>query len=51
MISKQDGGNKQEGQSGSGWMGGDYAPTEVVSGAARAVKEMDVKVINYRHQA
>ncbi|MDM8001012.1 MAG: phosphate acyltransferase PlsX [Dehalococcoidia bacterium] len=26
-------------------MGGDYAPTEVVSGAARAVREMDVEVI------
>ncbi len=45
MISKQDGGNNKKVRVALDGMGGDYAPTEVVSGAARAVKEMDVEVI------
>ena len=45
MMSKQDGGSARKIRVALDGMGGDYAPAEIVSGAARAVKEMDVEVI------
>jgi len=44
-VSRQDGGSTRKIRVALDGMGGDYAPTEIVSGAARAVKEMDVEVI------
>jgi glycerol-3-phosphate acyltransferase PlsX len=45
MMSKQDGSSTRRVRVALDGMGGDYAPAEMVSGAARAVKEMDVEVI------
>lgn len=44
-MSKQDGVSGKRVRVALDGMGGDYAPTEVVSGAARAVREMGVEVI------
>jgi glycerol-3-phosphate acyltransferase PlsX len=44
-VSRRDSGHNRKVRVALDGMGGDYAPTEVVSGAARAVKEMDVEVI------